>query len=179
EIKSIAREPGSRSKIAVVSYDESVDPIGACVGQRGVRVSTVMNELSGEKIDIIPWSPEPAEFVAASLSPARVLGINLDEESHTAHVQVADDQLSLAIGKAGQNVRLAAKLTGWRIDIKGITPATDESRDDFFDDGMGEGAVSLTHPKKEDKPDDAPAKEASETPAEEATETAPEESTSE
>ncbi|MCU0660109.1 MAG: transcription termination factor NusA [Candidatus Pacebacteria bacterium] len=125
EIKSIAREPGSRSKIAVMSHDENVDPVGACVGQRGVRVTTVMNELAGEKIDIIPWSEDPTTFVASSLSPARVLNIDINEEEKKAAIDVADDQLSLAIGKGGQNVRLAAKLTGWRIDIKGI--AADET----------------------------------------------------
>jgi N utilization substance protein A len=119
EIKSIAREPGSRSKIAVHSNDDQVDPIGACVGGRGVRVTTVSNELNGEKIDIIPWSESPAEFISNSLSPAKVLNIEIDETEHKASVEVAEDQLSLAIGKGGQNVRLAAKLTGWRIDIKG------------------------------------------------------------
>lgn len=120
ELKAIAREPGSRSKIAVWSNDENIDPIGACVGQKGIRVATVMSELAGEKIDIIPWSEHEADFVAASLSPARVVEISLNEEEHTANVEVLDDQLSLAIGKGGQNVRLAAKLTGWRIDIKGV-----------------------------------------------------------
>lgn len=120
EIKSIAREPGHRSKIAVVSYDENIDVIGACVGQKGIRVATVMGELSGEKIDIIPWSEDPAEFIANSLAPATVLDIEIDEDEHIAHVEVSDDKLSLAIGKGGQNVRLAAKLTGWKIDIKGL-----------------------------------------------------------
>lgn len=120
EIKAIAREPGSRSKIAVWSNDENVDPIGACVGQKGIRVATVMSELAGEKIDIIPWSPDSADFIASSLSPARVVDIAIDEENHTAIIDVLDEQLSLAIGKGGQNVRLAAKLTGWRIDIKGV-----------------------------------------------------------
>jgi N utilization substance protein A len=120
EIRSIAREAGSRSKIAVFSNDENVDPVGSCVGQKGIRVSTVMNELGGEKIDIIPWSESSAEFVSNALSPAKVLDIKIDEENHQAQVEVAADQLSLAIGKGGQNVRLAAKLTGWRIDIKGI-----------------------------------------------------------
>lgn len=119
-IKSIAREAGSRTKIAVHSDDEHVDPVGSCVGQKGIRVTTVMSELGNEKIDIIPWSETPSEFVASSLSPARVLNIDIDEQEHKAHVDVADDQLSLAIGKGGQNVRLAAKLTGWKIDIKGI-----------------------------------------------------------
>ncbi len=119
EIKAIAREPGSRSKIAVWTEDPNIDPVGSCVGQKGVRVSTVMNELGGEKIDIIEWSPEPEEFVRKSLSPAKVLDLSLSEEDHKATIEVTPDQLSLAIGKGGQNVRLAAKLTGWKIDIKG------------------------------------------------------------
>ena len=119
EIKSIAREPGSRSKIAVWTEDSNIDPVGSCVGQKGVRVSTVMNELSGEKIDIIEWSPDPEEFVRKSLSPAKVIGIELNDEEHKATIEVTPDQLSLAIGKGGQNVRLAARLTGWKIDIKG------------------------------------------------------------
>ena len=121
EIKAVAREPGSRSKIAVWSNDPNVDPVGSCVGQKGIRVSTVMGELSNEKIDIIPWAEDPAEFVTGALSPAKVLDIELDEGSHTAKIEVADEQLSLAIGKGGQNVRLAAKLTGWRIDIRGTS----------------------------------------------------------
>ena len=119
EIKAIAREPGSRSKIAVWTEDANIDPVGSCVGQKGVRVSTVMNELGGEKIDIIEWSPDPAEFVQKSLSPAKVLDLSLDEAEHKATIEVTPDQLSLAIGKGGQNVRLAARLTGWKIDIKG------------------------------------------------------------
>lgn len=119
EIKAIVREPGSRSKIAVYSNDENVDPIGSCVGQKGVRVVTVMNELSGEKIDIIPWSSDPAEFIKSALLPAKVLDIEIDEKEHKATIEVSPDQLSLAIGKGGQNVRLAARLTGWKIDIKG------------------------------------------------------------
>ena len=117
EIKSIAREPGSRSKIAVMSHDSHVDPVGSCVGQRGVRVSTVMNELGGEKIDIIEWSEDPKKFVSDSLSPAKVLSLEIDTESRHAKIRVAEDQQSLAIGKGGQNVRLAAKLTGYKIDI--------------------------------------------------------------
>lgn len=121
EIKAIAREAGSRSKIAVFSRDEHVDPVGALVGQRGVRVSTVMSEISGEKIDIIEWSENEEKFVEESLSPAHVIDIELNEKDgeKIARVMVAEDQQSLAIGKGGQNVRLAAKLTGWRIDIKG------------------------------------------------------------
>lgn len=116
-IKSVAREPGSRSKIAVQAIDEHIDPVGALVGQRGVRVSTVMSELGGEKIDIIEWSPESKQFVEDALSPAKVLQVVIDEEAHKATVEVTEDQQSLAIGRAGQNVRLAAKLTGWKIDI--------------------------------------------------------------
>ena len=119
EIKSIAREAGARSKIAVHSNDEHIDPVGSCVGQKGTRVNTITKELLGEKIDIIPWSEDPKQFVSNSLSPAKVISIEMDEKEHKATIEVANDQLSLAIGKGGQNVRLAAKLTGWRIDIKG------------------------------------------------------------
>ncbi len=119
ELKSIAREAGSRSKIAVHSNDDHIDPVGSCVGQKGTRVNTVTNELSGEKIDIIPWSEDPKIFVANAISPAKVLSIEINDKEHKAVIEVAEDQLSLAIGKGGQNVRLAAKLTGWRIDIKG------------------------------------------------------------
>ena len=118
EIKSISREAGSRSKVAVVSHDENVDPMGACVGPKGARVQNIVNELKGEKLDIIKWSKDPAEFIANSLSPAKVLSVEVDEENKTAKVVVDDNQLSLAIGKEGQNVRLAAKLTNWKIDIK-------------------------------------------------------------
>jgi N utilization substance protein A len=119
EVKAVAREAGHRSKIAVASLQQNIDPIGSCVGQRGSRVQTVINEIGGEKIDIIEWSDDPTTFIGNALSPAKVISITLDEEQHTAKVEVKDDQLSLAIGKAGQNVRLAAKLTGWRIDIVG------------------------------------------------------------
>lgn len=118
EVKTIAREAGSRSKIAVVSHDSHIDPIGSLVGQRGVRVSTVTSELSGEKIDIIEWNEDPALFIEEALSPAEVVSIELAEEEHRAIVTVTEDEQSLAIGKGGQNVRLAAKLTGWKIDIK-------------------------------------------------------------
>lgn len=118
EIKSISREAGSRSKIAVHSNDEEVDPMGACVGPKGIRVQSIVNELKNEKIDIIKWSKNPEEFIANSLSPAKVLSVDVDEETKSAKVVVEDNQLSLAIGKEGQNVRLAAKLTNWKIDIK-------------------------------------------------------------
>ncbi|WP_315076949.1 transcription termination factor NusA [uncultured Clostridium sp.] len=118
EIKSISREAGSRSKIAVYSNDEEVDAMGACVGPKGVRVQNIVNELKNEKIDIIKWSKDPAEFISNALSPAKVISAEVNEESKSAKIVVADDQLSLAIGKEGQNVRLAAKLTNWKIDIK-------------------------------------------------------------
>jgi len=117
-IKAIAREAGYRSKIAAEAIDPHIDPVGALVGQRGVRVSTVMSELRGEKIDVIEWSPEPKRFIEEALSPAKILDIEMNEEEKIAIVQVSEDQQSLAIGKGGQNVRLAAKLTGWKIDIK-------------------------------------------------------------
>ena len=127
EIKSIAREAGSRTKIAVFSAQEGIDPIGACVGQRGTRVQTVMAEIGGEKIDIIEWDENPVKFIANALSPAKILNVQLDMEEKSAKVGVLEDQLSLAIGKAGQNVRLAARLTGWKIDINGekISPDGD------------------------------------------------------
>lgn len=120
EIKSVAREAGARSKIAVASGDSYIDPVGSLVGQRGVRVATVTSELGGEKIDIIEWSEDPAEFIEDALSPAKIVSVEINEEDKEASVVVSEDQQSLAIGKGGQNVRLAAKLTGWRIDIKSI-----------------------------------------------------------
>jgi len=126
EIKAVARDPGSRAKIAVVSKDSSIDPVGACVGMRGSRVQAVVNELSGEKIDIIPWSPDPATFVVNALAPAEVSKVVLDEESRRIEVIVPDAQLSLAIGRRGQNVRLASQLTGWDIDI--VTESEDAER---------------------------------------------------
>jgi N utilization substance protein A len=121
EIRGVAREPGYRSKIAVESHAQGVDPVGACVGPRGSRVRMVVSELRGEKIDIIPWNPEPARFVAKALSPARVREVYLDDEGKEATVVVPDDQLALAIGKEGMNARLAARLTGWKIDIQSDT----------------------------------------------------------
>ncbi len=117
-IKSVAREPGARSKIAVCTTDEKVDPVGACVGHRGSRVQAVVNELYGEKIDIIRWYENPADFIREALSPAKPVSVTINEEAKSAYVVVPDTQLSLAIGKEGQNVRLAARLTGWRIDIR-------------------------------------------------------------
>jgi len=118
EIRSIAREPGYRSKVAVAAQQEGVDPVGSCVGLRGIRIQNIVNELNGERIDVVQWDPEPARFVANALSPAQVAGVSTSEEDNTASVIVPDRQLSLAIGKEGQNARLAAKLTGWRIDIR-------------------------------------------------------------
>jgi len=129
-VKAIAREAGSRSKIAVYSEDDHVDPVGSLVGQRGVRVSTVMSELGGEKIDIIEWSDNIGQFIEDALSPAKVLDVAINEEEQSAVVDVSEDQQSLAIGKGGQNVRLAAKLTGWRIDIRSTdTPETTEEEE--------------------------------------------------
>jgi len=120
EVKGLAREPGSRTKIAIASLDPHVDPVGSLVGQRGVRVSTVMGALGGERIDIIEWSEDQSAFIKEALSPATVLEVELDEADHRATVTVSEDQQSLAIGRGGQNVRLAAKLTGWNIDIKSV-----------------------------------------------------------
>jgi len=124
-IKNIAREAGSRTKIAVYSSDVLIDPVGACVGQRGGRVERVVNELKGEKIDIIKWSSNPAEFVANALNPAHVLSVYQAKDEKAFRVIVPDNQLSLAIGKEGQNARLAAKLTGWKIDIKSQSQAAE------------------------------------------------------
>jgi len=118
EIKSVSRDPGLRSKVAVYSPNENIDPVGSCVGQKGIRIQNVINELHGEKIDVIEWNPDPSTFIAAALLPAQIMAVDIKEEEKFAQVIVPDDQLSLAIGKAGQNARLAAKLTNWKIDIK-------------------------------------------------------------
>lgn len=133
EIKSIAREAGSRTKIAVHSNENGVDPVGSCVGQKGTRINTVIAELGGEKIDVIKWSEDPAEFISHSLSPAKILEVEINEKTREAKVMVDDDQLSLAIGKGGQNVRLAVKLTGWKLDIrsregKSVAKANEEGK---------------------------------------------------
>src|SRR5215213_7161664 len=135
EITGVAREPGWRSKIAVVSHADGVDPVGACVGPRGSRVRMVVSELRGEKIDIIPYNEEPARFVAKALSPARVREVLVDDETKEATVIVPDDQLSLAIGRDGQNARLAAKLTGWKVDIKSQSEFVETEADMDFDEG--------------------------------------------
>ena len=137
EIRSIAREAGSRTKMAVYSADPEIDPIGACVGPRGGRVASIVNELGGEKIDIIKYSEDPEQYIASALSPAEVVSVEVLEEGRSCRVIVPDSQLSLAIGKEGQNARLAAKLTGWKIDIKSETQA----KDDVLDESMNEVAV--------------------------------------
>ena len=121
EIKSVSRDPGNRSKVAVYSPDPNIDPVGSCVGQKGVRIQNVINELNGEKIDVIEWNEDPSIYIASSLLPAQILAVDVKEEEKFAQVIVPDDQLSLAIGKAGQNARLAARLTNWKIDIKSET----------------------------------------------------------
>jgi N utilization substance protein A len=131
EIKSVARDPGSRAKIAVISNDNSIDPVGACVGMRGSRVQAVVNELGGEKIDIIPWSPDPATFVVNSLAPAEVSKVVLDEDGKRIEVVVPDEQLSQAIGRRGQNVRLASMLTGWDIDILTEKEESERRQEEF------------------------------------------------
>jgi N utilization substance protein A len=153
EIRGVAREPGYRSKIAVESHVQGVDPVGACVGPRGSRVRMVVSELRGEKIDIIPWNPEPARFVAKALSPARVREVLVDDETKEATVVVPDDQLSLAIGKEGLNARLAARLTGWRIDIVSETDFARSEAEAAFggDDGeefSGRCAAILANGKR-------------------------------
>src|SRR2546426_16963 len=144
EIKAIAREAGARSKFAVASRDKNVDAVGACVGPKGTRVQSIVDELKGEKIDIVPWNADPALFVAGALSPAKVTRVELDEETKTALVIVPDHQLSLAIGREGQNARLAAKLTGWRIDIKSETQIKEiETKKLFVDLPEEEAAVPV------------------------------------
>jgi N utilization substance protein A len=150
EIKAIAREAGSRSKVAVISHDSHIDPIGSLVGQRGVRVGTVTSELSGEKIDIVEWNEDPALFIEEALSPAEVVSLELIDEQHRAIVLVTDDEQSLAIGKGGQNVRLAAKLTGWKIDIKS-TGGSEIAKSDEADE---EEVAAEAAPAKEEAPAD-------------------------
>lgn len=141
EIKSVVREAGSRSKIAVYAMDPTVDPVGACVGPKGQRVQNIVNELHGEKIDIVRWDEDPAIYIANALSPAKVVSVSVADEDKASYVIVEDYQLSLAIGKAGQNARLAAKLTGWKIDIKSESQAAEEgfgAEDDDDDDILGD-----------------------------------------
>ncbi|HEY8389813.1 MAG TPA: transcription termination factor NusA [Clostridia bacterium] len=132
-IKNIVREAGYRTKMAVYSEDSSVDPVGACVGNRGMRINTIVSELGGEKIDVIPWCSDALEYIARALSPAKVLMVQVNDEDHTAKVIVPDDKLSLAIGKKGQNARLAVRLTGWKIDVKSLSAS--QNMDDFKEIG--------------------------------------------
>ncbi len=150
EIKVVAREAGSRSKIAVLTNDDHIDPVGSLVGQRGVRVSTVMSELGGEKIDIIEWSDDIKKFIEDSLSPAKILNVEINEEEETANVEVSSDQQSLAIGRGGQNVRLAAKLTGWKIDIQSLGGEDEDGGDDVkkTDEKAEESADALASADK-------------------------------
>src|SRR5437763_2252640 len=150
EITNVAREPGDRSKIAVISHADGVDPVGACVGPRGSRVRMVVSELRGEKIDIIPYNDEPARFVPQALSPARVREVFVDDDGRQATVIVPDDQLSLAIGREGQNARLAARLTGWRVDIKSETEFASEEAEAGYEDEelQGRCAAVLTNGRR-------------------------------
>ncbi|MBR4769237.1 MAG: transcription termination factor NusA, partial [Lachnospiraceae bacterium] len=138
EIKAISREAGSRTKMAVYSNDPAVDPIGACIGVNGSRITPIVNELNGEKIDIVEWNENPANFVENALSPSKVIAVAADEEEKTALVVVPDNQLSLAIGMKGQNARLAAKLTGYKIDIKSESQAREEGLFDEYEEGYEE-----------------------------------------
>jgi len=147
EITGVAREPGYRSKIAVISYADGVDPVGACVGPRGSRVRMVVSELRGEKIDIIPYNEEPARFVAKALSPARVREVLVDDEGKQSTVIVPDDQLSLAIGREGQNARLAARLTGWRIDIRSETEFAADEAESGYDEEEASGRCAAVSRK--------------------------------
>ncbi|MDR7520876.1 MAG: transcription termination factor NusA [Armatimonadota bacterium] len=166
EIKAIAREAGTRSKIAVASRDRNVDAVGACVGPKGARVQAIVDELRGEKIDIVAWSPDVAQFAAAALSPAKVVRVEIDEATKTALVVVPDHQLSLAIGREGQNARLAAKLTGWRIDIKSETQIREiEAQKIFIDLPEEEAAPADAASPRIAKPEAAQAEPAVSRPA--------------
>ncbi|HEY6031246.1 MAG TPA: transcription termination factor NusA, partial [Gaiellaceae bacterium] len=144
EIRGVAREPGYRSKIAVESHAQGVDPVGACVGPRGSRVRMVVSELRGEKIDIIPWNAEPARFIAKALSPARVREVFLDDENKEATVITPDDQLALAIGKEGMNARLAARLTGWKVDITSDTEFAQQEAEAAYAGDSGDGEADFS-----------------------------------
>ena len=153
EIKAIAREAGQRTKMAIHSNDKNVDALGACVGMRGMRVNAVVSELNGEKIDIILWSEDPLEFISKALSPAKVLKVTAIEGEKVARVIVPDDKLSLAIGRDGQNARLAARLTGWKIDVKSLSKAEAEAASKAQDDGEQD---VVTEEFDEENKDEAP-----------------------
>jgi len=146
QIIQVAREPGSRAKIAVTSRDSDVDPVGACVGMKGRRVQAVVQELRGEKIDIITWDPDPAKFICNALAPAEIVRVIVDESNHSMEIVVPDDQLSLAIGKKGQNVRLASRLTGWKLDVTSETNYNQMLKDGYKSllelQGVGEKRAS-------------------------------------
>jgi N utilization substance protein A len=148
EIKEVAREAGTRAKIAVAAKEEGIDPVGACIGQRGTRIQTVIAEVGGEKIDVVEWSDDPAQYVANALSPARVVAVDIREDEHRALAHVEEDQLSLAIGRRGQNVRLAARLTGWRIDVvrvgeeEKVAASSEEGEESKKEEGEGVAAES-------------------------------------
>ncbi|MFA5129145.1 MAG: transcription termination factor NusA [Patescibacteria group bacterium] len=150
KIRAIAREAGSRSKVAVSTEDENIDPIGSCIGQRGTRIQTIINELNGEKIDVIQWSDDIKDLIANALSPAKISNIEIKEEEKSAFVEVKADQLSLAIGRGGQNVRLAAKLTGWKINIGGGEAATEEGREEKAETGEDLPKESSEEKKEEE-----------------------------
>jgi transcription termination/antitermination protein NusA len=163
-IKSIAREPGFRTKIAVASEEQGVDPIGACVGQRGTRIMAVINELGGEKIDVIPWDKNSEKYIANALAPAKIIGVKI-EEKNTAIVSVPEDQLSLAIGKDGRNVRLAANLTGWKIDIQvGQSPKTEEGGEPASAESSGEAKEEQPKKKVKKSKKESPIEETEELP---------------
>jgi N utilization substance protein A len=168
EIKAVAREAGSRTKIAVATNQKNIDPVGSCVGQRGSRVQTIISELGGEKIDIVEWDDDPVKFISNALSPAKVLSVKLNEQDKTAIAEVKEDQLSLAIGKGGQNVRLSARLTGWKIDIVGEgqktrqAPKVEEGKPEEPAEEKKEGKVEVKEEKKEEAKEEKkeePAKE--------------------
>ena len=160
EIKSVSREAGYRSKVAVYSKNENIDPVGSCVGQKGVRIQNIINELNGEKIDVIEWSEEPSIYIAASLLPAQVMAVDVKEDEKFAQVIVPDDQLSLAIGKSGQNARLAARLTNWKIDIKSESQIRDiiaenmknEENEEVENTETAEEVEEISEEFKEEKP---------------------------
>lgn len=160
-IQNVAREPGARTKIAVYSRDRNVDPVGACVGPKGTRVQAVVDELRGEKVDIVPWSPDPAQFVASALQPAKVVRVDIDPDTKTARVTVPDNQLSLAIGREGQNARLAAKLTGWRIDIKSESQVREQEAAKLFVDLSPEELAQFQAPAGDGGPEPSPVAEGS------------------
>jgi N utilization substance protein A len=159
EIKAVAREAGARSKVAIYSEAENVDPVGSCVGQRGARIQTIISELGGEKVDIIEYNEDPAKFIANSLAPAKTISISLNEDEHRATVRVNSDKLSLAIGKSGQNVRLAAHLTGWKIDIVEAVEGGEKKVSDSETDALGKDKKTEEAVKSQEEIEDKDKKE--------------------